>query len=121
MNKENGTLLRQKAEKKLSANKRKDISESYMMKLVHELEVYQLELEMQNDELVLAKEKAELAEKKYAELYDFAPSGYLALSKKGEITELNFMAAHMLCKERSLLINKMFQFYISKETRSVFY
>jgi PAS domain-containing protein len=108
MNKENETLLRQKAENRLSINKRHTITETDMMKVVHELEVYQLELEMQNEELVLAKEKAELSEKKYTELYDFAPSGYLCLTKKGEITELNFMAAHMLGKERSLLIKKMF-------------
>ena len=53
-----------------------------MLKLIHELEVHQIELEMQNEELVIAKEKAEIAEEKYTELYDFAPSGYLSLTKK---------------------------------------
>jgi signal transduction histidine kinase len=120
MNKENELQLRQKAEQKLTNGTCNPTSEADMMKLVHELEVYQVELEMQNEELVLAKEKAEFAEKKYTELYDFAPSGYLSLSKKGEIAELNFMAARMLGKERSLLLNKMFQGFIMKDTRVAF-
>jgi hypothetical protein len=76
---------------------------------------------MQNEELVLAKEKAELSEKKYTELYDFAPSGYLSLSKKGEITELNFMAAHMLGKERWVTNKKNVSFFVLKESRPVFH
>jgi PAS domain S-box-containing protein len=112
--------LRQKAEEKLSGGEGKIITMTYMMKLVHELEVYQLEMEMQNEELVLAKEKAELTEKKYTELYDFAPSGYLSLSKNGEITQLNLMAAKMLGKERSFLINKTFLSFVKKETQPVF-
>ncbi|MBN1767030.1 MAG: PAS domain-containing protein [Prolixibacteraceae bacterium] len=121
MNKENGLQLRQKAEKKLSEISSKMFSETDMMKLIHDLEVYQLELEMQNEELLYAKEKAELAEKKYTELYNFAPSGYLSLSKNGEITGLNFMAANILGKERSMLIKKMFAFFVSKESRPVFH
>ena len=89
---EEAELLRQKAEEKLKL--RRDIAykvstnsttEPDMLKLIHELEVHQIELEMQNEELLIAKEKAELAEEKYTELYDFAPSGYIALSQKGEI------------------------------------
>jgi len=118
---ENELLLRQKAEEKLTSSNRKTISETDLIKLIHELEVYQVELEMQNEELLFAKEKAEFSEKKYTELYDFAPSGYLSLSKKGEITELNFMASHLLGKERSLLLEKNFQIYISKETRCAFH
>ena len=103
-------LLRKKAEELLQ---RKDkaclvstdaTSEADILKLIHELQVHQIELEMQKEELVIAKEKAELAEEKYTELYDFAPSGYIALSKIGEILELNFAAANMLGKERSKLI-----------------
>jgi PAS domain S-box-containing protein len=121
MYKENEFQLRQKAEEILSGFNRKTNSEADILKLVHELEVYQIELEMQNEELLLAKEKAELAEKKYTELYDFAPSGYLCLSKKGEITELNFMAAHILGIERSLLIKKKLELFVSKERLSVFH
>jgi PAS domain S-box-containing protein len=75
---------------------------------------------MQNEELKQAKEKAELAEKKYTELYDFAPSGYLTLTKEGEITELNISAEHLLGKERSHLIKSSFGFFVSLDTRAVY-
>jgi PAS domain S-box-containing protein len=115
--------LRQKANKLLKgkANGTKpQLSEPDMLKLIHELEVHQIELELQNEELVLAKEKAELAERKYTELYDYAPSGYLTLTKKGEITGLNFMASRILGKERSFLINKKFGSFVTDDTRPEF-
>ncbi len=116
--------LRQKAEALLSAEKNeyseKVISEQDKTKLIHELEVHQIELEMQNEELTLAKEKAELAEKKYTALYELSPSGLLSLTKTGEITDLNFSAERMLGKERSKLIKSSFGFFISTETRAVY-
>lgn len=123
---EEAALLRQRAEELLQRRAKACLgsadttSESDMQKLIHELEVHQIELEMQNEELVIAKEKAELAEEKYTELYDFAPSGYIALSKKGEILELNFAAAKMLGKERTKLINKRFDFFVSIDTQTTF-
>jgi PAS domain S-box-containing protein len=115
--------LRKEAEYLLNS-KEKGLETSFpdfdYLKLIRELELHQLELEMQNEELNLAKEKAEFAEKKYTELYDFAPSGYLTLSEEGEILELNNNAEHMLGKERSHLINSSFGFFVSEETRAVY-
>jgi len=85
VNLEDAAILRQKAEDQLvkqQTNRALSYTETDMLKLIHELEVHQIELEMQNEELTIAKEKAELAEEKYIELYDFAPSGYLTISKK---------------------------------------
>ena len=117
------SMLRQKAEEKLE-NKKSEIKmplqEIDKLKLIHELEVHQIELEMQNEELVIAKEKAETAEEKYTELYDFAPCGYLTLSKDGKITELNFAAAQMLYKERSSLITSNFALFLSEDSRLAF-
>jgi PAS domain S-box-containing protein len=96
------------------------VSEADMLKLIHELEVHQVELEMQNAELIRAKESAELAEEKYTELYNFAPSGYLSLTPLGDIYELNFMAARMLGKERSNLIKRRFRSFISETSRPLF-
>jgi len=77
-------LLRKKAVKIFESRPlklAKDLSETDVLKLYHELSVHQIELELQNEELIEAKEKAaKLADEKYVELYDFAPSGYLTLS-----------------------------------------
>ncbi len=120
--------LRQAAElflnKKMANNQKKGsettISESGTLKLIHELEVHQLELEMQNEALKQAKEKAELAEMKYTELYDFAPSGYLTLTKNGIITDLNISAEGILGKERSQLMKSSLGFFVSIDTRAVY-
>ena len=117
------SIFRQKAEKllKLSHNKFKPpTSKSELATLIHELEVHQIELEMQNNDLVIAIENAEISEKRYSELYDFAPSGYITLSKANEITNINFAAASILCKERLDSINNNFGFFVSINTRNVF-
>ncbi|MDZ7738231.1 MAG: ATP-binding protein [Bacteroidales bacterium] len=115
--------LRQAAE--LLLNKKKEgseasFSESDNLKLIQELELHQLELEMQNEDLRRAKERAELAEKKYSELYNFAPSGYLTLTKEGQIIDLNIRAEQLLGKERSHLIKSSFGFFVSIDTRAVY-
>ncbi len=84
------------------------------------LKTYQIELELQNDELTMAINKAEVASAKYAELYDFAPSGYFTLSAEHTIQELNHSGARMLGKDRSRLINSHFGVFISKNTLPVF-
>ena len=118
------TLLRRKAEELLNTKKTENITrlaESDALKLVHELQVYQVELEMQNEELALAKKQAaDLAAEKYNELYDFAPTGYFTLSRDGKIIKLNFSGADMLGNERSRLFGNPFSFYVSDNTKPVF-
>ncbi|MBW6479091.1 MAG: response regulator [Bacteroidales bacterium] len=117
------TKLRKKAEaelKKLELRINKPAPDEDIIKVIHELQVHQIELELQNEELLLAKEKAELAEKKYTDLYESAPSGYLTLSKEGDILELNNSAAMLLHKERDQLINNRLALFISDDTRAVF-
>ena len=116
-------LVRRKAEallKEKHSEKSGSLTEIETIKLLHELEVHQIELEMQKDELQLAKEKAETNAEKYTNLYDYAPFGYFTLKSDGEICELNFSAAKMLNKERSKLINRNFKLFITSETRSIF-
>ena len=116
-------ILRRKAEEILK-NKSLMVDtlsiESETLKLIHELDVHQIELEMQNEELKIAKEQLEIAAEKYINLYDFAPSGYFTLSKNGDIIELNFKGANMLGKERSFLINNRFAFFVSENNRFIF-
>ena len=116
-------ILRQKAEElleKKSINTDKHFTDIEIFKLVHELDVHQIELEMQNEDLNSAKIKAEVDAEKYTNLYDFAPSGYLTLSKEGVITELNFRGATLIGKERSLLVNKRFALFIPDESKPIF-
>ena len=79
--------------------------ESDTRKLLHELQVHQIELEMQNEELRQANEIAEEALKNYTMLYDFAPMGYFTLDSDGSICELNFTGAEILGDKRFSLIN----------------
>ena len=89
--------------------------------LVHSLSVYQIELEMQNEELRRSREQLEQSRSEYAELYDFAPVGYLTLDKAGLITRANLTACSLLGIERSLLVKKPFPLFIHPESQDTFY
>lgn len=112
-------MLRLKAEKLLEENKksnRKSLVASDDLKLLHELQVHKLELEMQFEELQQAYETLESALKKYTMLYDLAPMGYFSLDKDGMITGLNYTAADMLGEKRIGLINSNFRFFIPEDS-----
>jgi PAS domain-containing protein len=114
-------LLRSKAEEKLKKQSRKaGVLESDTRKLLHELQVHQIELEMQNEELRQANETAEEALKKYTMLYDFAPMGYYTLESDGSISDLNFTGAEILGEKRFSLINTNFKLFVSDASKSVF-
>jgi PAS domain-containing protein len=89
-------------------------------KLLHELQVHQIELEMQNEELRKAYETAEEALKKYTMLYDLAPMGYLTLESDGTIAELNFTAADILGERRFGLASSNFKLFISDGSKADF-
>ena len=100
--------LRNRAEKSLR-KRSADLGKSPVedaRKLIHELRVHQIELEMQNEEL--RKAQVELAESRdrYFDLYDFAPVGYFTLDEKGLILEVNLAGADLLGSERASLIEK---------------
>jgi len=116
-------LLRIKAEEQLKVKQKKAeklIMESDPKKLLHELQVHQIELEMQNEELRQANETTEAALKKYTMLYDFAPMGYFTLDADGGICELNFTGAEMLKDKRFALVNSNFKLFISEKSKPVF-
>jgi len=116
-------LLRKNAEKKLKETQKlstHSAEETDVERLVHELQVHQIELEMQNEELRQANERAETALKKYTMMYDFAPMGYFTLDHAGIIYELNFTGAELLGDRRFALINSNFKLFVSEETLPVF-
>jgi len=121
--KSNAINLREKAEVILGLKQKKTgvhLSEIDTFRLIHELEVHQIELEMQNDELQVAKEQAEIASQKYSELYDLAPSGFFTLSQRGEIIESNISGKQMLGLESTGLKKQSFGFFVSNDSKPTF-
>jgi PAS domain S-box-containing protein len=114
--------LRQKAEAELRKNKLKEpfLNEADTQRLIHELEVHQIELEMQNRELTESEEKSRKATEKYTSLYDFAPMGYFTLGPGYKIKRMNFSGARMVGKERFLLQDTDFRIFVSSESRNTF-
>ncbi len=92
-----------------------------MKRFVHELEVHQIELEMQNDELRHSQEELELSRNTYEELYDFAPVGFFTFDSSGNIQDVNLAGALLLGIERGLLFMKPFSSFIGDaEGRMIF-
>jgi PAS domain S-box-containing protein len=89
--------------------------------LIHELQVHQIELEMQNEELRRVQKELEESRDRYSDLYDFAPVGYFSFDKNGLIIEVNLTGATKLGVERNSLIKKPFSLYISPDSKNVFY
>jgi PAS domain S-box-containing protein len=91
-----------------------------MQRLVHELEVHQIEMEMQNAELRQSRDEVERALENYTDLYDFAPVGYFSLDRRGAICAVNLTGATLLGTERSRLIGQRFMKYITEKDRPAF-
>jgi PAS domain-containing protein len=113
-------LLRIKAEEHLKLKQEETgitDAEPDVKKLLHELQVHQIELEMQNEELREANATTELALKRFTMLYDLAPTGYFTLEENGTICELNFTGAKMLGERRFGLVNSNFKLFVSEESK----
>jgi PAS domain S-box-containing protein len=103
-----------------TAEARPPHTEAESQRLLHELQVHQIELEMQNTELRQALDEAETAFEKYAELYDFAPVGYFTLDRKGIIFAANLTGASLMGIERAQLIGRRFGLFVAAEARPSF-
>src|ERR1017187_4781063 len=115
--------LRRRAEMRLSSHQTKrgpSRTDADNERQLHELEVHQIELEMQNEELEEARGKLEALLEKYTDLYDFAPVGYLTLDREGAIGEANLAVATLLGIARPALVKRRFAFSVSPADRSVF-
>jgi PAS domain S-box-containing protein len=99
-------------------------TEEEPLRLLHELQVHQIELEMQNEELRQARAEREEMEArlgKYSDIYDFAPVAYFNLDHRGIIRAVNITGTGFLGIARSLLIGRRMDCFISDETRPVFH
>ena len=92
-----------------------------IQQLIHELQVYQIELEKQNEELRRVQLQLAKARDKYFDLYDFAPVGYFTLDKNALVVEANLAGANLLIVERRSLINSSFTRFIAPDFQDSFY
>jgi PAS domain S-box-containing protein len=89
-------------------------------RMLHELQVHQVELEMQNEELKESRNRVEALLEKYTDLYDFAPVGYFSLDQQGRIREVNLTGAALLGTERSRLLHRRLEHFVVPTSRPSF-
>ena len=115
--------MRRAAERKaaLSPENLKAMSPEETQHVVHELQVHQIELEMQNENLRLAYAELEAMRARYFDLYDLAPAGYFTVSEEGLVLETNLTAATLLGVLRGVLVNRPFSQFVFKEDQDIYY
>jgi|WetSurMetagenome_2_1015567.scaffolds.fasta_scaffold01492_8 two-component system, NtrC family, sensor kinase len=113
--------LRRQAEERFAARQRETGQPpGYIEKLLHELQVHQIELELQNEELRHTQVQLQESLMEFTDLYDFAPVGYLTLNEEGLILKANLAGAALLGVERSNLMNRPLRTFIANESRAGF-
>ncbi|MGB6063473.1 MAG: sigma 54-interacting transcriptional regulator [Desulfomonilaceae bacterium] len=97
------------------------LSSNDLGRLVHQLRVHQVELEMQNEELRRAQFEMETAQAKYSELYEFAPVGYFTLDKRGVIRQANLAGAQLVAANaKSFLVDSPFSKFVHPDDLRTF-
>jgi PAS domain S-box-containing protein len=116
--------LRRQAEQRLKGQRTEDggpRTELETTRLVHELEVHQIELEMQNEELRKAQVELDASRARYFDLYDLAPVGYLVVSETGLVQEANLTAANLLGVNRDALDRQPLTRFLLKADQDLYY
>jgi PAS domain S-box-containing protein len=116
-------VLRQRAEEKAvgMTENLEAMSLEEMRRMLHELRVHQIELEMQNDHLQRAHVEIDAARECYHDLYDLAPIGYFTLSEHGLFLEANLAAFTMLGVNRGTLIKQRISMFILEDDHAIYY
>ncbi len=112
-------ILKSQAERFLLAKhgRLENISRAEVNRLIHELQLHQIQVEMHKQKLLWTHKSITEARDRYAELYDFMPMGCLTLDPQGTITEINLTGAKMLRTEKSRLMNQPFYLCVAPEFR----
>jgi PAS domain S-box-containing protein len=113
--------LRMQAEARLADGTRAEGSSRPVEEMLHELQVHQIELEMQNEALRQAQIALEESRDSYVDLYEFAPVGYVTINNEGLIEQLNLAAAELLREERGKLLHRRFAGCVAVEDRDRWY
>lgn len=111
------TALREIAEAQLGVGISTALPDLPPEKLLHELRVHQVELEMQNDELRQTQLALTNSRDRYVDLYEFAPVGYLTIADTGLIVEANLTAATLVGLERTVLLQRRFDSMVVPQLR----
>ena len=97
------------------------LSAEAVRQTLHELQVHQIELEMQNQELRRAQEELEASRTRYFDLFDLAPVGYLTLTEHGLIREANLASASLFGTSKSALLQQPLTRFIASEDQDIYY
>jgi two-component system, cell cycle sensor histidine kinase and response regulator CckA len=103
------------------AKPKKSIPPDAAEQILQELHVYQIELELQNDELRRTQVELQAAKDRFSSLYDFAPVGYFTLDERGIIVEANITATKTLEADRSAMIGTTFSRFVDSGSQDTFY
>ncbi len=118
-NQQNPAALRRRAER-LVKEPKTFLADTDARRMLLELDVHQIELELQNTELRNARDELEVLLDQYTELYDFAPVGYFTLAADGIIRLANLTGATMVGIGRSNLIGRSFRMLVTQGQRAGF-
>lgn len=115
--------LRSRAEALLSIQPAESrlIQQADLEKIIHELDVYHIELQLQNEELQLSQKEIKVSLSKYQDLYDFSPIGILTTDSRGLIYDINLTTCNYLGKGRAFLKNKPFSAYIAGSSHDTYF
>ena len=114
-------LIRQAAEDLLAHSSAKPVQVLSSEKLLHELQVHQIELEMRNDELQKLQIEVEESRDRYLDLFEFAPVGYITINRTAMVVDINMTACTLLGEVRSKLINHRLSKFIAPQDRDRWY
>jgi PAS domain S-box-containing protein len=103
---------------KFAAGERNPAADTH--RLIHELHVHQIELEMQNEELQRVQAELENGLARLTDLYEFAPVGYMTMDSQGVLRDVNLAGARMMGLERTRLVGRRFAHVLAVESRSAF-
>ena len=115
--------LRKRAEEALANSSAPNVEAAALddvRKLLSELQIHQIELEMQNEELRATQLQLRQEREKYADLYNFAPMAYFVLDDRDVMLDLNLRAAELLGSERKYLLDRPITPYLTPESLQIF-
>ena len=104
-----------------SADSMGQASPAELHHLIHELQVHQIELELQNEEMRRVQVELDASLARYFDLYELAPVGYCTLSEQGLIQKANLALATLLAAPRGQLVMQRFSAFILREDQDIFY